>query len=91
MTYSSGGTIQASDYNNFATQVNNIWGTGYGNVGYGQSTTLSAVSSQGTITATQWATMINTLNSVSKHQSGGSGTGISAPTAGNQINYLSTL
>jgi hypothetical protein len=92
MAYSQGGLIEAADYNNFlngSNQLNTVWGTGTGNAGYGQ-TALSAVSQTGTVTATQWATLINTLNSVLTHQSG-SGSGISATTAGSRVNYLSTL
>lgn len=92
MAYSQGGLIAATDYNNFingSNQLNTVWGTGTGNAGYGQ-TALSAVSVAGTVTATQWATLINTLNSALTHQSG-SGSGISAVTAGSTINYLTTL
>ena len=92
MAYSSGGLIEATDYNNFlngSNQLNKVWSTGNGNAGYGQSA-LSTVSAGGTVTATQWATLINTLNSTLTHQSG-SGSGISAPTAGSTIAYLSAL
>lgn len=92
MAYSQGGLIDAVDYNNFlngSNQFNTVWGVGTGNAGYGQ-TSLSTVSSTGTVTATQWATLINALNSARTHQSG-SGSGISATTAGSTINYLSTL
>lgn len=92
MAYSQGGIIAAADYNNFlngANQLNTVWSTGTGDSGYGQ-TALSAVSQAGTVTATQWATLINTLNSARTHQSG-SGSGISAVTAGAKIDYLSTL
>jgi hypothetical protein len=97
MAYSQGGLIAATDYNGFvgtattSGSLNYVWSTGNGQYGYGQTAVSQAATSAGLVTATQWATMINTLNSVSKHQSGGSGTGIAAPTAGNQINYLSTL
>jgi hypothetical protein len=43
-----------------------------------------------TVTATQWATLINRLNSVRNHQSG-VGSDISAVTAGQRIDHLSTL
>jgi len=97
MSYSSGGLIAAADYNAIvgsspsatANQINTIWGVGNGNAGYGQ-TALSQVSTGGTVTATQWATAVNTLNTISTHQSG-SGTGIGAPTAGAVITYLSTF
>ena len=93
MAYSQGGLIAAADYNNFingSNQLNTVWSTGTGNTGYGQ-TALSAVSGSGLVTATQWATLINTLNSTLIHQSG-SGSGISGSiTSGQTINYLSTL
>ena len=92
MAYSQGGLILATDYNNFlngSNQLNTVWSTGTGNVGYGQ-TALSTISTAGTVTATQWATLINTLNSAMVHQTG-TGSGISATTAGGTINYLSTL
>jgi len=92
MSYSQGGKIDAADYNTFlngSNQLNTVWGTGTGDSGYGQ-TALSTVSQGGVITATQWATMINTLNSIRTHQTG-SGSGISAVTAGAKIDYLSTL
>lgn len=92
MAYSQGGVIAADDYNTFlngSNQLNAVWATGTGNSGYGQ-TALSAVTQGGIVTATQWATLINTLNSTLTHQSG-SGSGISATTAGSTINYLSTL
>lgn len=92
MTYAQGSDILAADYNNFingSNQLNTVWSTGSGDAGYGQ-TALGAVSLEGDVTATQWASLINTLNSARTHQSG-SGTGISAVTAGQDINYLSTL
>jgi hypothetical protein len=62
---------------------------GSGSAGYGQ-TALTTVSSGNTVTAAQWASLINTLNSILTHQSG-TGSGITAPTAGTTVNYLSTL
>jgi hypothetical protein len=64
MAYSQGGLIAATDYNTFingTNQLNTVWGTGTGDAGYGQ-TALSAVSSSGKVTATQWASLINTPN-----------------------------
>jgi hypothetical protein len=97
MSYASGGLIQATDYNNFvgtspsstANQLNTVWAVGNGQYGYGQ-TAIAQVSSTGLVTATQWASVINSLNSIYVHQSG-SGTGITAPTAGSLITYLSTV
>lgn len=92
MVYASQGLIQASDYNGFATTLNNIWGVGSGDSGYGQTGPISTVS-PGTgnlITATQWANLINRINNISRHQTGAA-TSLAAPTAGTRINYLSTL
>jgi hypothetical protein len=92
MTYASGGLIQATDYNNLingSNQLNTVWNVGSGSAGYGQ-TAVSAVSASGTVTATQWASLVNTLNNARLHQSG-AGSGISAPTAGTTIAWLSTL
>lgn len=97
MSYSSGGLIQASDYNGFvgtspsstANQINTVWAVGNGSSGYGQ-TAVSQVAISNTITATQWASLINTLNSIRTHQTG-TGSGLSAPTAGTVVTFLSTL
>jgi hypothetical protein len=101
MAYGSGNQILALDYNTFAqggasvnngvANINTIWGVGQGDKGYGQSTTLPVVAGgTDTVTATQWATMIARLNSMLTHQSG-TGSGITAPTAGATIAYLTTL
>jgi hypothetical protein len=92
MAYSQGGLIAATDYNNFingTNQLNTVWSTGSGDAGYGQ-TAIPAVSATNTVTAAQWATLINSLNSTLVHQQN-SGSGIVATTAGSRINYLSTL
>ena len=99
MTYASGGLIQASDFNNIlggssgltggGTQFNPIWGTGFGNVGYGQ-TTVSNVSVSSVVTASSWADLVNKMNNARNHQAG-TGTGITAPSAGGTVTYLSTL
>lgn len=101
MTYGVGNTIVSLDYNTFAqggaavnhavANINTVWGVGNGDKGYGQSTTLTPVTTgTDTVTATQWSTMIARLNSMLTHQSG-SGSGIAAPTSGTTISYLSTL
>lgn len=92
MSYSQGNLIEATDYNtliNGTNQLNTVWSTGTGNAGYGQ-TAISTVAVAGTVTATQWSTLINRLNSALTHQSG-SGSGISAVTSGQTISWLSTL
>lgn len=97
MSYSQGGLIEAADYNNLVgsspssttNRINTVWSVGSGSAGYGQ-TALSQVSATNTITATQWASLINTLNSIRTHQTG-SGSGISAVTSGQKIDYIGTL
>ena len=83
MAYTSGGTIEAWDYNRltwgantqtYTGTVNNlaaIWGVGNGPRGYGQdATAMTTVSAGGTVSATQWATFIQRLNLTLGHQSG---------------------
>jgi hypothetical protein len=97
MTYAQYGLIQASDFNNLvggsaanvSGQLNCVLGVGNRDVGYGQ-TTIGNVAQYDKIYATDWASMINKLNTVRQHQTG-SGTGILAPTTGNLIQYISTL
>jgi hypothetical protein len=94
MTYSVGGLIQATDYNGFVSttagaNVNDIWSTGSGDKGYGQSA-ISTVAAGGTVTATQWASLVNTISSMASH-TGTTITSRSAPVAGNTIQILSNL
>ncbi len=94
MAYSVGGLIEATDYNGFVSttagaNVNGIWSTGSTDRGYGQ-TALSTVAAAGTITATQWASLVNTISSIASHQ-GTTITARSAPVAGNTIQILAAL
>jgi hypothetical protein len=94
MTYSSGGLIQATDYNGFVSttagaNINDIWASGSGDKGYGQSA-LATVSAAGTVTATQWASLVNTLSSLGS-QTSTTITARSAPTAGTTIGILAAV
>jgi hypothetical protein len=94
MTYSSGGLIQATDYNGFAdttvgANVNATWGTGVTSAGYGQ-TALTTVSAAGTVSATNWASLVNTISSMAAHQ-GTTITARSAPVATNLIQILAAV
>ena len=93
MTYTSGSLIEAADYNGFvsssANNVNAIWSTGSGDKGYGQ-TAIANVSVGGTVTATQWASLVNTLASLGSHQ-GTTITSRTAPVAGDIINILANV
>lgn len=94
MTYTAGSTIVAADYNGFVStntgNVNGIWGAGVTDRGYGQSTTLATVSTGGNVTATQWASLVNTISSIANHQ-GTTITSRTAPVTGNTITILSNL
>jgi hypothetical protein len=92
MTYTSGSLIAASDYNTFTTSaggLNDIWATGSGDKGWGQSGFTSA-STGGTVTATQWAQLVNNL-ATSGSQTSTTLTARTAPTAGTTIGILSAL
>jgi hypothetical protein len=95
MTYSVGGLIQATDYNGFASttsgaNVNNVWGAGATDTGYGQSTTLATVSAGATVTATQWASLNSRISSMASHQ-GTTITSRANPVAGGVIAILAAL
>jgi hypothetical protein len=89
MTYSVGGLIQATDYNGFVSTTGNANINATWNSTYGQ-TALSTVSAGGTVTATQWASLNNTLTSLGNHQATAL-TSRTSPSAGNTIAILSNL
>ena len=104
MAYSTGSVILDDDYNIFATgnasgtgdnnvaNVNTVWGVGNGDKGYGQTTlpVLSTVSAGGTVTATQWATMLNRISSAASQQ-GSTISAITNPVAGETISAYAAL
>jgi hypothetical protein len=94
MTYSLGGLIEATDYNGFVSttsgaNVNNVWSTGSTDSGWGQSA-LATVSAAGTVTATQWASLVNTLASMGA-QTNTTITARTAPTTGTTISVLAAV
>ena len=94
MTYSAGGLIEATDYNGFVSttanaNINDIWGNGSGDKGYGQ-TAVGTVAAAGTVTATQWASLVNTLSSLGS-QTSTAITARTAPTAGTTIAVLAAV
>jgi hypothetical protein len=93
MTYTVGGLIQAADYNGFANDSANnvgiIWSTGSTDKGYGQ-TAISNVSTGGTVTATQWATLVNNIAAIGNH-TGTTITARTAPVTGNTISILDNV
>ena len=99
MTYSSAGLIQAADYNGFVgptanggtagANLNDIWGVGATDKGWGQ-TAVANPSAASTVTATQWASLVNNLATAGT-QTSTALTARSAPTAGNTISILAAL
>jgi hypothetical protein len=92
MTYSVGNTIQALDYTQF-TQTpggfNDVWATGSGDKGWGQ-TAIATVSTGNIVTATNWATLVNTL-ATSGSQTNTTITTRTAPVTGNIIAVLANV
>ena len=84
MTYSSGGLIQATDYNTFATNTNSTWNSYYG------QTSVGSVATGGTVTAAQWSTLASTVTNAYIHQSG-SNPSVASPSAGSTISIITNL
>lgn len=89
MTYTAGQLIQATDYNGFVSttvgaNVNATWNTAYG------QTALATVAATNTVTATQWASLVNTISSMANHQPT-TITARTAPVAGTTISILSAV
>ena len=97
MSYAQGSLIEATDYNNLIganTSVNPntlhaTWAWGANSYGYGQ-TPVSNVSVSSTVTATQWATLINSVNSANLHIRNTT-SGLTANTAGQIIGFSGGL
>jgi hypothetical protein len=93
MTYSAGGLIEAADYNTFAGNttagLNRVWSTGSGDAGYGQ-TNIGTVSTAATVTATNWATLVNNIATTASHN-GTTITSRTAPVTGNLIQILNNV
>jgi len=94
MTYSSGGLIQATDYNTFAGNttagLNRVWSTGSGDAGWGQTDIATVTGGTSTVTATQWATLVNNL-ATSGTQTNTTLTSRTAPVTGNIIGILANV
>lgn len=93
MTYTVGGLIEATDYNGFvsnsANNINAVWSTGSGDKGWGQ-TAINTVSVGGTVTATQWATLVANLATAGQ-QTNSTLTSRTQPVAGNTIAILANV
>lgn len=91
MAYSQFGTIQAADYNTFASQINEVWSTGTGNTGYGQTTTdLNNVANPNVVQAVEWQNLADRVASARQHQSGAVSS-IYRPNLGNTITYTTAI
>ena len=89
MTYTVGGLIQAADYNGFvantaSANVNAVWNSTYG------QPALTTANVGATVTATQWASLNNTLTSIGNHQAT-TLTSRTSPVAGNTIAVLANV
>ena len=90
MAYTTGDTILDDHYNGFVTSLNAIWGTGSGDAGYGQTSTIANVSPGQTVSAAQWTNLLSKISSAASHQ-GSSITAITNPSAGNTISAYTAL
>lgn len=98
MTYASGGLIQASDYQALAwtnPSIGGQWGIGTGQHGLGQNTSGITLPSNGVapgnpVTAAQWVSLIQSINSCLAHEGQPTITPTSV-TAGNIITYYSSI
>jgi hypothetical protein len=97
MSYAQGSLIEAQDYNQIlgantstdTSTIHAVWAWGNGSRGYGQ-TPISQVSVASLVTATQWATLVNTVNSANLHIRNTS-SGLTANTAGQVIGHSGGL
>jgi hypothetical protein len=89
MTYSTGGLIQATDYNGFVSTTVGANINATMNTTYGQ-TALSTVAAGGTVTATQWSTLNANISTMGSHQ-GTTITSRTNPVAGNLIAALANV
>jgi len=65
-----GSKVEYLDYNQIQTIVNNVFGTGSGDSGYGQTVTSSQVAQHSLVSVNQWNSLRNDLLKARQHQSG---------------------
>lgn len=98
MTWLQFGTIQSNDFNDLvgtnpnttSGKLNTVWATGGNNAGYGQ-TAVGTVAAGQVIAATNWASLINNINSANNHQGAGATNLPAAPTAGSIVTYIGNM
>jgi hypothetical protein len=97
MSYAQYGLIEATDFNNLvggnpvttSGKLNTVWATGGTNAGYGQTAVANVVVGS-TVTASNWASLVNSTASSASHQ-GTSITSVTAPSAGGTVTFLSAI
>lgn len=97
MSYAQFGLIEASDFNNLvggnpvttSGRLNTVWAIGGTNAGYGQ-TAVGTVAIGNTVTATNWASLVNTTSNAASHQ-GSTISSVTAPSTGNTVAFLSAI
>lgn len=97
MAYSQFNLIEAIDFNTLAggnptatpNTLNATWATGSGSAGYGQ-TAVSNVSIGSSVTASNWAELVNRTSNAAAHQ-GSSISTVVAPSTGGAITALSAI
>jgi hypothetical protein len=97
MTYASGSTILAADYNTLVGTnpnttdgtLNTVWATGGNNAGYGQ-TALSTVISGQVVGSSEWGNLVNKTANSGSHQ-GSSLSSVVVPTVGASIAYQANI
>ena len=91
MAYSSGGLVEAVDYNALAGRMRSQMGVGTSNHGLGQSVTAIAdTAATAAVTAAQWTSLIQSANSCLSHE----GQTLITPasvTAGNIVTYYAAI
>ena len=91
MTYLQNRLIEDTDFNNFRNTLNNIWSTGTGNSGYGQ-TAIGAVANNDLVTATNyWRKLTDNITSVANHTGTFIASMTPAPNTNGKIIYLQNI
>lgn len=90
MTYAQNSLVEASDYNTLASSFNNLWGTGTGNKGLGQSGLLSSVQQLAKVSKTEWTNLANAITKLGNQQ-GSVLTSLPTFNTGDIIKYVSAL
>lgn len=69
MTYSKGSPILSTDYNGFVNIVNNVYGIGTGDHGYGQTSIAQvAVNIGNPVRSAQWTNLMHMITTCANHQ-----------------------